>query len=177
MQQAAFGACSGWAAWAAVRCTQLVQPPAATFRCSPQAPKSLHPLDTAAAKKKSCSNAETCSGKEAPEDYSSINALGGRTTRCIFRLRASLAGVSELALGVAYRHIWRWRGWYGECTINSAISLRHKERCRSINKPSTCYQQKRIGVSTSLLQFKAPDYAAVVFESLPLHRTYPEPIV
>ena len=155
----------------------VVQPPAATFRCSPQAPKSLHPLDTAAAKKKSCSNAETCSGKEAPEDYSSINALGGRTTRCIFRLRASLAGVSELALGVAYRHIWRWRGWYGECTINSAISLRHKERCRSINKPSTCYQQKRIGVSTSLLQFKAPDYAAVVFESLPLHRTYPEPIV
>ena len=155
----------------------VVQPPAATFRCSPQAPKSLHPLDTAAAKKKSCSNAETCSGKEAPEDYSSINALGGRTTRCIFRLRASLAGVSELALGVAYRHIWRWRGWYGECTINSAISLRHKERCRSINKPSTCYQQKRIGVSTSLLQFKAPDYAAVVSESLPLHRTYPEPIV
>ena len=82
----------------------VVQPPAATFRCSPQAPKSLHPLDTAAAKKKSCSNAEACSGKEAPEDYSSINALGGRTTRCIFRLRASLAGVSELALGVAYRH-------------------------------------------------------------------------
>ena len=32
-------------------------------------------------------------------------------------------------------------------------------------------------MSTSLLQFKAPDYAAVVSESLPLHRTYPEPEV
>ena len=82
---------------------RVVQPPAATFRCSPQAPKSLHPLDTAAAKKKSCSNAEACSGKEAPEDYSYINALGGRTTRCILICLASLAGVSELELGVAYR--------------------------------------------------------------------------
>ena len=85
----------------------VVQPPAATFRCSPQAPKSLHPLDTAAAKKKSCSNAEACSGKEAPEDYSYINALGGRTTRCILICLASLAGVSELALGVAYLDLWR----------------------------------------------------------------------
>ena len=97
----------GWAACAAARCTQIVQPPAATFRCSPQAPKSLHPLDTAAAKKKSCSNAETCSGKEAPEYYSYINALGGRTTRCILICLASLAGVSELALGVAYLDLWR----------------------------------------------------------------------
>ena len=104
-------------ALAAVRCPQLVQPPSATYRCSPQAPKSLHPLDTAAAKKKSCSNAETCSGKEAPEDYSSINALGGRTTRCIFICLASLAGVSELALGVAYLDLWRKLGWYGECIM------------------------------------------------------------
>ena len=88
----------------------VVQPPAATFRCSPQAPKSLHPLDTAAAKKKSCSNAETCSGKEAPEDYSYINALGGRTTRCIFIVSASHFGVAELALGVACTAYLRFFG-------------------------------------------------------------------
>ena len=144
----------------------VVQPPAATFRCSPQAPKSLHPLDTAAAKKKSCSNAETCSGKEAPEDYSYINALGGRTTRCILICLASLAGVSELALGVAYLDIWRKLGWYGECIMLEC----HRRLAVPIGMRS-------IGVSTSLLQFNAPDYAAVVSESLLLHRTYPEPIV
>ena len=144
----------------------VVQPPAATFRYSPQAPKSLHPLDTAAAKKKSCSNAEACSGKEAPEDYSYIDALGGRTTRCIFRLRASLAGVSELALGVAYRHFGGISGGTGECKMQAC----HQCLAVPIGMGS-------IGVSTSLLQFKAPDYAAVVSETLLLHRTYPEPEV
>ena len=40
-------------------------------------------------------------------------------------------GVAELALGVAYRHIWRQDGRYGEGTISSALSLQHEERFSS----------------------------------------------
>lgn len=61
-----------------------------------------------------------CSGKEAPEDYSYINALGSRTTRCILICLASLAGVSELALGVAYLDLRRQVRRFGECTGSSA---------------------------------------------------------
>ena len=39
--------------------------------------------------------------------------------------------MAELALGVAYRHIWRQDGRYGEGTISSALSLQHEERFSS----------------------------------------------
>ena len=85
---------------AAARCTQLVQPPAATFRCSPQAPKSLHPPDTAAAKKKSCSNAERVQAKRRLRTAAALTLWASVQPGAFFFCSASLARVPDWRLAL-----------------------------------------------------------------------------
>ena len=85
---------------AAARCTQLVQPPAATFRCSPQAPKSLHPPDTAAAKKKSCSNAERVQAKRRLRTAATVTLWAAVQPGAFFFCSASLARVPDWRLAL-----------------------------------------------------------------------------
>ena len=100
---------------AAARCTQLVQPPAATFRCSPQAPKSLHPPDTAAAKKKSCSNAERVQAKRRLRTAAALTLWAsvqpGAFSDCALRLLACLNWRLALLIGTLAlaRLVWRMR--------------------------------------------------------------------
>ena len=84
---------------AAARCTQLVQPPAATFRCSPQAPKSLHPLDIAAAKKKSCSSVERVQAKRRLRTAATLTLWASVQPGAFFFCSASL-GVSDWRLAL-----------------------------------------------------------------------------
>ena len=94
-----------------------------------------------------------------------------------WRLFAARALAEELCIGGLH---WRNVGSAWRCL---SAHWRQGRRHGRMHK-ATCHQRLAvpsgmgsIGVSTSLLQFKAPYYAAVVSESLPLHRTYPEPEV
>ena len=93
----------------------VVQPPAATFRCSPQAPKSLHPLDTAAAKKKSCSNAERVQAKRRLRTTATLTLWAavqpGAFLSAWLRLLACLNWRLALLIGTLAlaRLVWRMR--------------------------------------------------------------------
>ena len=114
-------------ALAAVRCPQLVQPPSAAFRCCPQALKNPHSLWLLPQREclpKSMHRAATraCAGKDAPGDRSCINALVGRTIRCIFVISASLSWVIDWRLALLFCTFGVNSVGTGECIISSATS-------------------------------------------------------
>ena len=91
---------------------RLCVPPSATFRCCPQALKNPHTLSLLA-------QPERERAKTRLRTAAALTLWASAQTGALLNFQFRF-GVAELALGVAYRHIWRQDGRYGEGTGSSA---------------------------------------------------------